>query len=328
MSLFVKSYLGHFNLSLCMTAAITFTSASAHSWGVIGHKTAAQIALITLEQQNSPALAEIKKIMGTDDFILSSIWSDQIKGSKKENWSQTNRYHYEKIHDQLSYVDHLRKMSPKEAAKGGIVQAMIMSEEILKNNTSTLTEKKDALRFLIHFIGDSHQPLHTGPVDDSGGNGTRMNWKGFSLTLHEIWDSQIIALGHKALFAKTPQPEQVSKYAYYLLNKLSSVSLKNESSLKYDNWIAESMAPRTEIYKYLQEDAQAYTDRFLPLVDERVYLAGLRMAFILNRIFPGYSGFDHPTIESTENNSKLRQDIETIVGDLTKIIRLKPIPLI
>ena len=50
-----------------------------------------------------------------------------------------------------------------------------------------------ALKFLVHFIGDMHQPLHVGRGEDRGGNSIRVRWFGESRNLHSVWDSAIIA---------------------------------------------------------------------------------------------------------------------------------------
>ena len=295
----------------------------ANAWGIIGHHTSAKIALDILTNQKSPALIEINKLLKSEDFVKSSTWADEVRSSQKENWKQTSTYHYEKMNDTDTYLLHLKNQTPDLVNQGGVVEATIGAENILKNKMATEIDKKNALKFLIHFIADMHQPLHTGRIADRGGNDIPIKWNGFDLNLHQVWDSQIIAMGHKELF-KDNLDQQIKSYADFLKAQFKNTEMPDENKLKYDDWIQESLVPRSDAYKYKDEEAQAYTNRFIKITDLRIYLAGVRIAFTLNRIFPGYMGTNKPTAESDELARKLQHDMNLIVGDIDSIINLKP----
>jgi S1/P1 Nuclease len=319
----------HFILIQFLIAFIVtqFSVSRAHAWGLIGHHTSAQIALDILKEQNSPALRQIQDILKRDDFVAASTWADDMRGSTTEDWKSTIWYHFEKMNDGDKYLPHLKDQDDEVRSRGGVISALLASETLLQDKKSTAANRSQALKFMIHFIGDIHQPLHTGRVEDNGGNKIDVKWQGFELSLHQVWDSQIIALGHKNLFAKGSKSEQVAAYADFLRDKFESLNPMDENKLKYDDWLHESLVPRADAYKYKDEDARKYTARFIDVVDKRVYLAGLRIAFTMNRLFPGYDGIMAPTAAGQTKLDNFRNQVVSVVGDLSKLIDLKPSPL-
>lgn len=302
--------------------ALVFTSSISSAWGVLGHHTSAQVALDILEKQNSPALKKIKAILENDDFVEASTWADELRGDTKEDWTHTLKYHFENIEDTDTYISYLQTDGKQYQEKGGAISAVVMSDMILRSNSSSASAKKYALKFLIHFVADIHQPFHTGRAEDNGGNKIDVNWMGFKMNLHQVWDTQIIALGHKDILKNNSREVQIKDYAAYLMKKFVAMNLKNEPNLKYDDWLEESLVFRPEAYQYKNEDAQKYTKRFLDRVDARVYLSGVRMAYTLNRIFAPNSDFEYNQSQTLVD--KLKQDIERIVGQVQDIITLGP----
>lgn len=313
----------------CMIAStVSLVSAqSAHAWGLIGHHTSAQVALDILTEQKSPAIKQIQDVLKRDDFVTSSTWADEIRGSTTEDWKKTIWYHFEKMNDTDKYLTYLKDQEGDVKTRGGVLTALLASETVLKDKKSSDVAKSNALKFIIHFIGDIHQPLHTGRVEDNGGNKIDVKWLGFDLSLHQVWDSQIIALGHKNLFAKGSKTEQVKAYADLLEAKFKASNMPDENKLKYDDWLNESLVPRPDAYKYKDEDARKYTARFIDVVDLRVYLAGVRIAYTMNRLFPGYDGISAPTAAGQVKQDNFRNQVVAITGDLSKLIDLTPTPL-
>lgn len=314
-------------LSLIASAVSLVSAQSAHAWGLVGHHTSAQVAFDILTQQKSPALVKIKDVLKRDDFVTSSTWADEIRGSTTEDWKSTIWYHFEKMNDGDKYLTYLKDQDAEVKARGGVVTALLASESLLKDKKATAADKSNALKFIIHFIGDIHQPLHTGRVEDNGGNKIEVKWQGFDLSLHQVWDSQIIAFGHKELFLKGSKTEQVTAYANFLEAKFKTTTLPDENKLQYVDWLNESLVPRPDAYKYKDEDARKYTARFIDIVDMRVYLAGVRIAYTMNRLFPGYDGISAPTAAGQVKQDNFRNQVVAISGDLAKLIDLKPTPL-
>lgn len=308
-------------------AVLVFSAQAAYGWGLVGHHASAQIALDILTKQKSPALKQIKEILKRDDFVLASTWADEIRGSTAVDWKKTIWYHFEKMNDNDKYLSYLKDQTQEIKSRGGVLTAILASEMVLRDKKASSSDKNYALKFIIHFIGDIHQPLHSGRADDNGGNKIDVKWQGFDLSLHQIWDSQIIAFGHKNLFLQGVRSEQVKSYANFLIEKFKDRVLPNENKLKYDDWLNESLAPRLDAYKYKDEEASLYTARFLDVVDQRVFLSGVRIAYTMNRIFPGYNGIAAPTAAAQVVSDNFLNQVVSITGDLSQLIDLKPSPL-
>lgn len=315
-------------ISLAIVISLQLQCNQAQAWGIVGHHTSAQIAYEILSAQKSPALNEIKKILKNEDFVQSSTWADEVRGSTTENWKQTVWYHFEKMNETDEYLPHLKTQTVDVRSRGGVIQAIMAAENVLKDRSATDEDQSRALKFLVHFIGDVHQPLHTGRIDDNGGNKIPVKWLDFDLNLHQVWDSQIIALGHADIF-KTggTVDEQVQKYADYLNAKFKTTGITDQNKLQYADWLQESLVPRADAYKYKDEEPKKYTARFIETVDMRVYLAGVRIAYTMNRLFPGYNGAAMPLPEGQQLVDHLQADVASIVGDFNKVITLKPIPM-
>ena len=74
-----------------------------------------------------------------------------------------------------------------------VIRAIATPIGTLRNQTVSATDKAEALKFLSHFVGDLHQPLHAGRAEDRGGNAIRVRFLGEETSLHEVWDGGLIA---------------------------------------------------------------------------------------------------------------------------------------
>lgn len=288
-----------------------FLSQQALSWGSLGHKTSAQIAWTFLDKNTRAKLQEILKQQSLSEV---AVWADSARALPE--WKFTIWYHFEKAPDNYTYLDNLKRQDDKYNKLGGVVTAMYAAEEMFKNKNSTAEERENAIKFLVHFIGDIHQPLHTGRVEDNSGNKIPVKWLGLDVTLHQVWDSQMIYLGHKDILGNSIESEQVQTYADFLLTKFKDFKVTPDLFLRYDDWMHESMVPRPDAYNFKDESEQNYTNRFLDIVDLRIYLAGLRIANSLSRIIN-----EQPPLQPLD---QLKESIVKIIGDFYQFVSLKP----
>ncbi|MFT3752236.1 MAG: S1/P1 nuclease [Paludibacter sp.] len=146
-----------------------------------------------------------------------------------------------------------------------------MQRRLKKNKNDT-----EALKFLIHFIGDLHQPLHLGRLSDLGGNRIDYNWFGKKTNLHTVWDGLLIEYRKMAY----------SEYSQYLQDKFYT-----ERADYQKNSLLQSVETvyvlRNQIYAYNYADTNNYhyAYRFIGLLDEMLYRGGIRLAMILNGIY-------------------------------------------
>ena len=132
---------------------------------------------------------------------------------------------------------------------------------------------------MVHLVGDLHQPLHTGREEDWGGNKIKVNFKGRKgaenwTNLHDLWDAGIID-DYKMSY---------TEYADKLENQFKDTLIQQGNPIV---WARESHSYVPKIYEtkdgsYLSYD---YVYENLPIIDERLYFAGIRLGNLLNDIF-------------------------------------------
>ena len=297
------------NFMFCII--ILFLGQQAYSWGTLGHKTSGQIAWALLDKDTR---AKVQQVLNNQTLPEVSTWADSARALPE--WKFTLWYHFEKAPDNYTYLDNLSRQNDKYNKLGGVVTAMYVAEETYKNKNSNALDRENAIKFLVHFIADIHQPLHTGRIEDNSGNKVPMKWLGLDVTLHQVWDSQIIYLGHRDILQNAIEADQTQIYADYLLTKFKDFKVTPDLFLRYDDWMHESMVPRADAYAFKNESEQNYTNRFLDIVDLRIYLAGLRIANSLSRILNQQA--PPPSLD------QLKDSIVKIIGDFYQFVSLKP----
>ena len=144
-------------------------------WGKTGHRIVGEIAENYLTKNSK---LQIKKLIGHHNLSRISNWADEIKSDPK--WDHAYDWHYCTIPDGEDYE--------KGKHKGQAVEKVFDFTKTLKDKKSTKEDKIIALKFLVHLIGDLHQPLHVGNGKDRGGNDVKVKWFGEATNLHNVWD--------------------------------------------------------------------------------------------------------------------------------------------
>lgn len=105
--------------------------------------------------------------------------------SPEEFWQRNaSSFHYVTVPEGQTYAD----VGPPE--EGDAITALEQSSNTVNNGDASLEEKQLALRFIVHIIGDLHQPLHVGNGKDRGGNDFLVTFFGEVSNLHSVWDSK------------------------------------------------------------------------------------------------------------------------------------------
>lgn len=212
-----------------LLAALAFAS-PAWAWGCEGHQVIALIAeqnltpharamaLKTLAASPiSPDLRRFCRSEGLDAFADSSTWADDERSVQP----QTGPWHYIDIPLGVSHGS-LRKYCP--SSTGCVATAIRHQVAVLRNPRATARERADALRYVIHLVGDLHQPLHTVTNDDLGGNcvpvtfqgqapmETNVQWATYRPNLHAVWDYGIIVAHWPGLTSRQVAERLESRY--------------------------------------------------------------------------------------------------------------------
>ncbi|KAI9763443.1 MAG: hypothetical protein M1840_000526 [Geoglossum simile] len=250
-------------------------------WGTLGHRTVAYVA----QKNLSPSAASyVSQLLGDEDISDAALWADQIKHRRPK----TAPWHYIDAMDDPPRecgIDYRRDCIPKE---GCVVSAIVNMTNRVNDPDLSTEEHQEALKFLIHFIGDIHQPLHT-ENEAKGGNGINVLFGRRHTNLHSIWDTDI-PVKHEGGKSKD-EPGQASDWADRLVEvgagsnwlRCTDISTAEKCALA---WAGEA---NKYVCSYILKDdvdgvmggrdlSSDYYEGAVPIVDELVGKAGFRLA--------------------------------------------------
>ena len=242
-------------------------SLSLSAYDAVGHRIVADIAYQNL---STKARTQVDKVLGKHGIIYAATWADEIRSDKKYAYSY--QWHYQNLNDSLTTAD-LKKLLANPKAEGTHLFFAIdtLSTRLKKDNNDA-----EALKFMVHFVGDLHQPMHLGRLQDLGGNKVDVKWFGKTINLHSLWDSQIIE----------SEKMSYSEISQYLQDKYEP---RKSEYKKYSvlQSIEAGYAIRTQIYGYDNTDTNSYhyLYYFTEKQNEMLYRGGIQLANILNAIF-------------------------------------------
>ncbi len=265
-----------------LAVAAALLPSPALAWGKTGHRV---IAAIADTQLSGLARANIEQILGTGESLDEAAnWPDEMRAAPGEFWQKTSvPWHYVTINGIL--YDH----APPE---GDALEALSRFSKMLRDPTASRADKQLALRFIVHLVGDLHQPLHNGKCCDRGGNEVKLTWFGKPTNLHAVWDSQLI------------DDEQLSftELAAKLERHISNDQVIAWWDINPRDWISESAEIRETVYPRLPKPvaqpkgkrrnepalpdlSYAYVYKFKPVAEQRLSQAGVRLAAYLNALY-------------------------------------------
>jgi len=244
------------------------------SWGGTGHKTVAKIA----DNHLTPnAKAAVKALLGDQSMSDVASWADQLRNDPQ--YSNTGSWHYINVPLSLSYEEFSKTV--KAQGPANVYGALLKCEDDIKSKTTTYQQKSDALKFIIHFVGDMHQPMHVSRAEDKGGNSIQLQFDGKGTNLHSLWDSGLI----------NKQGETFEQMAIGY-DKATSIEIKQWQSTDPMQWAYESYEISTKLYAEADKDkspGDTYYQQYIPIVQQRIEMAGIRLAGVLNTLFQSFT---------------------------------------
>ncbi|MEC7755780.1 MAG: S1/P1 nuclease [Bacteroidota bacterium] len=251
-------------LSLILAATVSMTSSS-YFWGQTGHRTIGHIADGMLSKK---AKKQVQRVLGSETLAEVSTWMDEIRSDRSYDYANT--WHYCTIPDGMTYEE-----APEQEG-GDVIWAIETIIEELKAGQLSAQEEATKLKFLVHLVGDIHQPLHVGNGEDRGGNDVRVQYFGSNTNLHSVWDSRMI------------DGKQLSytEFADWV-NHASKTQIKEWQSATVREWAYESMSYRKQVYD-IPEDGRIsyeYGYKYFDIIKLRVLQAGVRLAGVINEIY-------------------------------------------
>lgn len=251
-------------IALCM---ILSSLQNAWAWGPLGHKIVGAIA----ESHLLPTVKiKIEKNFNIKKLSDVANWADRIKKNRSQG-----PWHYCNIEESKGSYDRDR-----DCADGAcVVEKIKKYTRILKGRGVSEKTKKEALMYLVHFVGDVHQPLHLGNAKDRGGNNIALGFKGRSTNLHALWDGGLIYLAGKSLV----------QYADDLRRRVTAREAESWRFSQVTEWANESRVLALD-HAYVLEGpgrgtlSKRYIEKSREIIDFRLSQAGTRLADLLNRL--------------------------------------------
>lgn len=268
-----------------IAALAALIPAPAFAWGKTGHRV---VAAIADTQLSGLARAHIKEILGgAESLDEAANWPDEMRSDPSRFWQKTaTPWHYVTLNGIV--YDH----APKE---GDALEALAHFRDVLRDPKASLSDKQTALRFVVHLVGDLHQPLHVGKCCDRGGNDVKVTFFGKPTNLHAVWDSSLV------------DDEQLSfsELAAKLERHTSAQDVIDWWDINPRDWASESAELRDTVYPTAADMPKAptgkkrkrggppplpdlsytYVYKFTPVMERRLQQAGVRLAAYLNDVF-------------------------------------------
>ncbi|WP_312219392.1 S1/P1 nuclease [Sphingobium yanoikuyae] len=253
--------------ALALGLVSTALASPAFAWGPIGHRVTGAIADRNL---SGLARANVQLLLGEENLAEAATWPDDMKSDPADFWQkQASPWHYVTVREGDAY------MSADAPSEGDAMTALAHFTATLRNRAASIDDKRLALRFVVHIIGDLHQPLHAGGGNDRGGNDLKVSWFGRSTNLHSVWDSAMIE--QRSL--------SYSELADWLVRAITPQEVIAWNDRDPNIWIRESIALRKTIYPTDTSLSWDYAYQHRRELDERLKRGGIRIAAYLNWVF-------------------------------------------
>jgi len=256
---------------LLFIALFFYLPFSSIAWGVLGHRIVGQIAESYLTPK---AKLAIQQILGNESIAMASNWADFIKSDT--DYSYLAPMHYINFPDGLTYPQ-VKEYLLKDTAADAYTEVNFLIKQ-LKNKNLAKEKKLFYLRFLIHLVGDIHQPMHVSRAEDEGGNKIRVMWFREPTNLHAVWDEKLIDF------------QQLSYTEYTNAINFSTISQRETWQKEpISEWFYESNQIAAKLYIEINQNEQKLSYRYnydhIDIVNTQLLKGGVRLAGLLNEIF-------------------------------------------
>ena len=238
----------------------------AGAWGIDGHRLIGDLA----QQQLTPkARAEIGRLLSLEPgATLGSVanWADEHRSAADAPWHYVN----------LPRQSGCRFEAARDCARGQCVVAAIERQATILGARGADSDRLKALKYLVHFVADVHQPLHAGFADDRGGNTVQLQAYGRGTNLHAIWDTALIVNWPGGLEQLTRDVESAAR------GPVSAAARGVDPA----RWAEEScrIVEKDRFYPDRRKLDSEYEERAQRIVQAQLILAAQRLADLLNRL--------------------------------------------
>ena len=233
------------------------------------------VAQLAEEQLTPRALAQVKDLLRDEPkpyMAGVASWADELRDTDPALHKRTSKLHYINMgEDGCVYL-------PRTACRNGdcIIPAVTNYSRVLSNPRATRAERVEALKFVIHFVGDVYQPLHAGYGKDKGGNDIQLRYAGEGTNLHRLWDSGMFYYLHLS-------DREYLKRLRPLRDQLTAIPDLRKNSVV---WAEQSckIVLQPGFYPKSAKLQPEYITHWRPSAEMQVVLASQQLADLLNRV--------------------------------------------
>jgi hypothetical protein len=271
---------------VALVACAWLTATGVHAWGPQGHRL---VALLAAEYLTPTARQNVSWLLGNSGLADTAVWADDyLLGN-----IQTALWHYVNIPPDAASYDRDRDCPRQPGVSAGgrgdqwrdcVVDRILYNQDQLANPKLDRADRTIALKFLVHFIGDLHQPFHALGVE-RGGNGILLSVLGsptcayddgtqYRCHLHGVWDTEIVAhrrLGDREYLTRLQQLIEQRGWGVVDAGSPAQWAMESHALAKV------AVLPNGGAVNEPYFSAQA------GVVDDRLARGGLRLAAWLNR---------------------------------------------
>ena len=240
---------------------------ASEDWGRTGHRATGEVAEQYLSKKAKMKIAEL---LDGQSLAFVSTYGDDIKSDPQ--YRKYGSWHY--VNLEKGETEYTKE---KASPDGDLVMGIQKSISVLKDPNASKEEKAFYLKMLVHFMGDLHQPLHTGRGEDKGGNDIQVQWFGRGSNLHRVWDSAMIDDFQMSFTELAESTDDLSKKE---INEIRSGSILD--------WMYESKKLSNKVYDSVEIGEKLgyeYMYKWFPVVHDQLQKGGIRLAKVLNDIY-------------------------------------------
>ena len=255
----------------------------------------------------------MRDILGGQRLADASVWADNIRQYRHD----ADPLHYVNIPVSAAAYDSARDCGDGRC----IVAAIDADRRVLADPSASADGRAEALRFLIHFLGDLHQPMHVADDNDRGGNRRTVYLDGDSTNLHAVWDGKLL---ERAGLSEAVYFEQLRR-------EMRGLDLAALERGTVADWATEGHRLAVEHAYRIPSGGRldsAYVEGARRIIDHAIIAAGVRLARLLNEALADY----HPVPAAALRGAAVYTDREaaahvgqtaTVVGTVASVFRSK-----
>ena len=263
------------SISILLVAVMAAVYAvPAFGWGQEGHRVIAKIAYDNLTPR---AKKQMNKFMGDRGMIYLANWPDEIKSDNIYPQSIKDGWHFQDFPSGMSDSLVADALTHYPAEGGNLFRVLDSLEIEMAGEKVEGINTNHILRFLVHLNGDRYCPMHMAHMDDKGGNKVKMKWFGKETNLHTVWDTKLIE----------SQGYSYTEYAQMIEDTYKDLKPGIEKATD-EELLIESYHMTEAIYKYQERwdgNTYHYIYTWREAMERQLYIAGIRLAKLLNSIF-------------------------------------------